>query len=819
MSLEQKIELRIVREQSSYNTFIAVLSGADPAYVADEAWGRFRLQCEANMIQNRIGFYTFVCTQLGTVLVFTLPIGVRKEARSAATIVRDMLANTVWGTAVCKYHFSPEEVQRIAKTTTHMTKLHIPLLGWEDLLLTSNDYVERAKAFCNLPKCKAQLALQGDALDTPLDAYLPMLTHIEDDVVVELRQSGLMVSVVEQRFSTEAVGASSEQPSCLHEEVNAVDSPQYCTQCFAEQGLGEAHCDQCGALNIPACEVCGSAAERGNIGRRRCVACRLLLCTRCAARARAAASNRELTLQLMAATLPDSAGVMATERPGRGAAMAGPSDSTWHSNFIDRAHADRGDYPLRGPLAVEERAHADGDDYPLRGPLAVQERAHADGYDQLLGETLAVDDASLPRTCVLRFHDINFAPPEAAEMKQYGVDQKEAVVKHTLAQRAVRLWWPGASGDDVQRMLPSFVELYIELFGACYTCMANLIRKFAEPMFERLVSELSGTQFKLPKMTAQLPEVWERLERHLTGNPKVTKCRACLKKFDTQQGEVVCSETCAASNRATHNGLVCRVCGSVVANPTLFTVSKSPAATWYPLAVLEKTDDEILSLLPREHAGPIIEENPVLPCTNHHGRVDTKREKNPVLFCSEACESAWQLSEKSEAWQRFLAHNPGYAREWAEREEKLGALWPSRQAFVQFLDEARQGRGGAYEQGRNPATEQRGMLFSAFYAWKAQLASNPASRTLAKKRNRAFFRVFHAWKVQRATITPRPSMKLIPPRPCTRARHGLPSGSGRDRASAAAERYGALFWSFHTWCSAEPRGHNGLETRSAIAVC
>ena len=83
-------------------------------------------------------------------------------------------------------------------------------------------------------------------------------------------------------------------------------------------------------------------------------------------------------------------------------------------------------------------------------------------------------------------------------------------------------------------MLPSFVEIYIDLLGACFMCTANLIRTFADLMFERLMRELSCTQFKLPKMTAQLPEVWKRLNRHLTGNPKVTKCRGCLNKFDTQ---------------------------------------------------------------------------------------------------------------------------------------------------------------------------------------------------------------------------------------------------------------------------------------------
>ena len=97
------IEIDIVKEQILYNTFITRLRSDNHGSLEPvDAWAMFRLQCDAKMVQNEIGFYTFVHSPgHGVFFVFTLPAGVRKKSPTAATLVRDMLNNCVWGTCAC----------------------------------------------------------------------------------------------------------------------------------------------------------------------------------------------------------------------------------------------------------------------------------------------------------------------------------------------------------------------------------------------------------------------------------------------------------------------------------------------------------------------------------------------------------------------------------------------------------------------------------------------------------------------------------------------------------------------------------------------
>ena len=61
-----------------------------------------------------------------------------------------------------------------------------------------------------------------------------------------------------------------------------------------------------------------------------------------------------------------------------------------------------------------------------------------------------------------------FAGLEAAEMKQYQAEQIEEAIKHELKGRGIKLRRAGASPRAIQSQPPAFVDLYMEMFGACY---------------------------------------------------------------------------------------------------------------------------------------------------------------------------------------------------------------------------------------------------------------------------------------------------------------------------------------------------------------
>ena len=157
----------------------------------------------------------------------------------------------------------------------------------------------------------------------------------------------------------------------------------------------------------------------------------------------------------------------------------------------------------------------------------------------------------------------------------------------------------------------------------------------ARQMYEGLAQERDPT-FKLPKMVDLVPEVWEHLERTVTGNQAITKCRACGKKFDSQHGEVVCSKKCEEKHQAAQDGLVCQICSQACPRKKMFYDPVNEL--WYPTELLQ-----------REYSG----EDPEKRWEEAMKRlfpdqpdvvkflIDTKRQKNPVIFCSETCEQKY----------------------------------------------------------------------------------------------------------------------------------------------------------------------------------
>ena len=60
-----------------------------------------------------------------------------------------------------------------------------------------------------------------------------------------------------------------------------------------------------------------------------------------------------------------------------------------------------------------------------------------------------------------------------------------------MKERGIKLCWPGASPSEIQAQLPTFLDLYTEMFGSCHDGkhgMQNMIDRNVRPLFEKLVS-------------------------------------------------------------------------------------------------------------------------------------------------------------------------------------------------------------------------------------------------------------------------------------------------------------------------------------------
>ena len=731
-----QIDIDIVKEQTLYNTFMAMLCSEKHGNLEPvEAWQMFRLQCDAKMAQNEIGFFTFVQSPgHGVFFVFTLPAGIRKQTKTMETLVRDMLMNCVWGTWSCRYKFDQEEVHRIVKSTTHLTKMHLPVLGWEDMALSSGEQVNRARAYqtrCSKPL--ENVWNEEHSRDGVREA-LPMLRKLSVSEIKALTDKGMLVHVAEKHLGVspsdprgdshgdsrgdhrnaleasvnDAEATPSTAPNthagaigavravsdctlgtlsgctlsgCTHEELVSVNVPEYCEHCGKEQGLGDAICAQCGSTNIHSCEGCGCPAGPESYRRSRCSVCQLLLCTHCSTRAQVQVRDHEWQakiLRKMAGAgegcdgeddgegeeecMEPEAEIYAIVQAIRAAEQQGPSNE--HITEYGKVGGFEPDSPAL--MRVYEEI-ADAYQHSLQHDPSGSGRSER-------GDPGELGKSGAACTLETRIHAVNYARPEAAEMKQYDVGLKEAVMAHTLQERGIKVWWPGASEVDIQRMLPCFVDLYIELFGACYTNMGNLISKYAEPMFERFVcnaatartagvsgvSGMSGKTtvgscgnvgqmgYKLPKMTHLLPEVWEHLERLIKGDPTIMKCRACEKQFSSISGELLCSERCKEKHKAANAGLVCTTCMMPIVkrHPDRYAIGQAfynpEDRSWYPAGLLEMSETEIRAEFPiGESKRNSV--NSADPCEERVAFVmETKRKKNPIIFCNCECEEKWR---------------------------------------------------------------------------------------------------------------------------------------------------------------------------------
>ena len=271
--------ITMVKEQKNYTTFIAQLTKE----CSEAVLRAIEMQCQASMVQGSLGFSILAKKDDGYYcLIISLPsvddaaslVKPRADARHAANLVEKLMSRAFWGSAHEVHRFSTEEIESIAASTTHMTKCHIAVLGWELYAIAKEEYLERAAAMNKL---------QMD----PKEA-LPMLRNVDDEVVSNAVKTGILTPVISrylgipqhQRLAV-ADGCRNAAP-CNHSKTDVMDIPQYCRSCYGEISLSDGSCTGCGEnAHIPPCAECGATPNGSNMMRHKCTECGMVLCNIC----------------------------------------------------------------------------------------------------------------------------------------------------------------------------------------------------------------------------------------------------------------------------------------------------------------------------------------------------------------------------------------------------------------------------------------------------------------------------------------------------------------------------------------------------------
>ncbi|MDA8609402.1 hypothetical protein N9L19_00645 [bacterium] len=213
-------------------------------------------------------------------------------------------------------------------------------------------------------------------------------------------------------------------------------------------------------------------------------------------------------------------------------------------------------------------------------------------------------------------HPFKYGGVEVSEMKKPSVHEQVGLIKEELRDRKVLL-----NPGDFSK-LPQFLNVYVELFGGPGKRGDNVV-KAAKEIYEKITGETVPETSKLDL------EVREKVERITSGDPTLTRCRTCTKKFQTKSGEVVCSETCRKKHQSKNDGLVCQGCAKPIERRGSNQMFYNPGSrAWHFLDILEKSTEEIVASFP--------------PNTGMANFVlETKKEKDPIIFCSKKCEKSW----------------------------------------------------------------------------------------------------------------------------------------------------------------------------------
>ena len=377
------------------------------------------MQCEGLRVQGRLGFYAIVPTEgHGTLLVLSLPKGEREQVKHASGLVRLMVKEAISLLELTDPSVGQLNLEAIVATTTHMTKLHVPLLGWEHKLLAPADYVERAKRVCN-QRTSTSIEELDAALGTKshLDApgpkeMLPILAPLDDSIVKEMCEDGTLVSLVEGHFDLKVKIAGAIEDACPHDETVYAEG-QCCEDCGLdatysplEAQLTRRRCQSCDnevGTDTEHCGECGKGRQQGNRMRYKCLSCSTVLCSTCNAEACRRRFNRERQAELLQ--------IM----------KAGCSEEDASLDALEEIKR------IVAVLPDEER-------YKPKSPtlMRVYQRI-ADEVGSARSRSERVDPP-----CTFNIHPKKFGGIEAVRMNKYRDDQKKEVLKNTMSKRGLQ---------------------------------------------------------------------------------------------------------------------------------------------------------------------------------------------------------------------------------------------------------------------------------------------------------------------------------------------------------------------------------------------
>lgn len=592
-----------------YGSFIVPIAPATPGTTPNDRMDMPQIQAIMKQAfyvleQHELGHVALACPpKHGVFLVLSLPEGVLCREADAKALTNRIVSKAYWQHEGGYDQFSQEEAEAISSKTVHLNKHHVKMFKWDELHKLGPDEL-RAKAKLLIDEWEAAPIIKQE---------LPMFAGLPDAQVDALSRDGRLLELLERHLASGVTIHESE--GCKH-------------TCGRDEGI-DAMC------------ACGASA------RFTCAACQTHHCHSCRAEYQTRECNREAMDELMlfvgsAVAIHSLADIENTQQGALAdAASAKPSTLALASGSTGEAKPeaqpckdssiDREDLywllpdPSPRPIFVPdpespaqvrfaEEIWADQQALDKRNSPGEEEQDYLDARARAHEETL-------PKY-LGRAHPFNSGGVKSVAMKKYSVHQQLDIMRLQLEEQSLNI----GDGDQAQLAFPTFLEIYVELFGSLQnstgaTRTRNTLAA-ARRLFESLVQE-HDPPFKLPKMSGLEPSVWEQLERIITGDPAVTKCRVCAKKFESKLGEVTCSEKCKQNRQSASDGRVCHVCSRPSSKKHFYdTIRKS----FWPAEYLNLSDDEIDTGFANQ------------PETRRF-LLDTKQQKNPIMFCSQVCEA------------------------------------------------------------------------------------------------------------------------------------------------------------------------------------
>ena len=148
-------------------------------------------QASCLLYQHELGHCAMVSPPLhGIYFVFSFPEGGSKDATSAKCYVSNILKNAFWNLdkkeGYCSYaSFSDVEINHMVGKTTHLTKYHVKIFGWDKFEQTNADLMQTAKSLC---------AERGRA--EAIKEQLPMFSALPDATLDDLAREGRLPHVL-----------------------------------------------------------------------------------------------------------------------------------------------------------------------------------------------------------------------------------------------------------------------------------------------------------------------------------------------------------------------------------------------------------------------------------------------------------------------------------------------------------------------------------------------------------------------------------------------------------------------------------------------